>query len=173
MELRKVLPSFDAARLAPAAFVQAKQKSTLRVVGLAWIAMAMFVLMYASTPAHAIGSGISGLLHIQLARARGAAKILATDINEFRLKSAAEFGADTTIHSAEDVPARVRESNDGRLADLVIVCTGALPAIQQAVRSIDRSNVRRRGPVCGLRPLCSASIWYCGLPAAAPATGAG
>jgi L-iditol 2-dehydrogenase len=87
-----------------------------------------------------IGSGISGLLHIQLARARGAAKILATDINEFRLKSAAEFGADTTIHSAEDVPARVRESNDGRLADLVIVCTGALPAIQQAVRSIDRGG---------------------------------
>jgi L-iditol 2-dehydrogenase len=87
-----------------------------------------------------IGSGISGLLHIQLARARGAAKILATDINEFRLKSAAEFGADTTINSAEEVPARVRESNDGRLADLVIVCIGALPAIQQAVRSIDRGG---------------------------------
>src|SRR5215467_3136104 len=87
-----------------------------------------------------IGSGISGLLHIQLARARGAAKIVATDINEFRLKSATEFGADATIHSAEDVPARVRESNDGRLADLVIVCTGALPAIQQAVRSIDRGG---------------------------------
>src|SRR5262245_4459048 len=40
-----------------------------------------------------IGSGISGLLHIQLARARGAAKILATDLNEFTLKSAAQFGA--------------------------------------------------------------------------------
>ena len=87
-----------------------------------------------------IGSGISGLLHIQLARARGAARIFATDINEFRLKSAAEFGADATILSAEDVPARVRELNDGRLADLVIVCTGAMPAIRQAVRSIDRGG---------------------------------
>src|SRR5437867_9552121 len=39
--------------------------------------------------------------------------------------------------------------------------------------AIDRSNVRRRGPVCGLRPVCCASIWYCGLPATAPAaTGA-
>ena len=30
--------------------------------------------------------------------------------------------------------------NDGRLADLVIVCTGAMPAIQQAVKSIDRGG---------------------------------
>src|SRR4030081_1025674 len=41
-----------------------------------------------------------------------------------------------------------------------------------AVRSIDRSNVSRRGPACGLRPVCSASIWYCGLPAIAPAPSA-
>jgi len=99
-----------------------------------------FARLTASQTVLIIGSGISGLLHIQLARARGAAKILATDINEFRLKSAAEFGADATIHSAENVPARARELNDGRLADLAIVCTGALPAIQQAVRSIDRGG---------------------------------
>ena len=45
-----------------------------------------------------IGSGISGLLHIQAARARGAARIVATDINDFRLKAAQRFGADATIH---------------------------------------------------------------------------
>jgi L-iditol 2-dehydrogenase len=87
-----------------------------------------------------IGSGISGLLHIQLARARGAGRIIATDISEFRLKAAAEFGADATIHSVEDVPARVRALNEGRLVDLVIVCTGAMPAIQQAVKSVDRGG---------------------------------
>jgi L-iditol 2-dehydrogenase len=87
-----------------------------------------------------IGSGISGLLHIQLARARGAARIIATDISEFRLKAARQFGADETIHGAEDVPARLRDFNGGRLADLVIVCTGAVPAIQQAVKSIDRGG---------------------------------
>jgi L-iditol 2-dehydrogenase len=38
------------------------------------------------------------------------------------------------------VPARLRELNDGRLADLVIVCTGAMPAILQAVKSIDRGG---------------------------------
>jgi L-iditol 2-dehydrogenase len=88
-----------------------------------------------------IGSGISGLLHIQLARARGVARIVATDISEFRLKAAKQFGAAETIHGAEDVPARLRDLNEGRLADLVIVCTGALPAIQQAVKSVDRGGI--------------------------------
>ncbi len=87
-----------------------------------------------------IGSGISGLLHVQLARARNAARIIATDISAFRLKAAKQFGADETIHGAEDVPARLRDLNEGRLADLVIVCTGALPAMQQAVKSIDRGG---------------------------------
>jgi L-iditol 2-dehydrogenase len=87
-----------------------------------------------------IGSGISGLLHIQLARARGASPIIATDISDFRLNAAREFGAHATIHGAENVPARLRQLNDGRLADRVIVCTGAMPAIQQALRSIDRGG---------------------------------
>ena len=87
-----------------------------------------------------IGSGISGLLHIQLARARGATRIVASDISEFRLKAAIEFGADATIHGTEDVPARLRDLNDGRLADVVIVCTGAMPAMHQAVKSVDRGG---------------------------------
>ncbi|MBM2802729.1 MAG: gutB [Deltaproteobacteria bacterium] len=87
-----------------------------------------------------IGSGISGLLHIQLARARGAARVIATDISEFRLNAAKQFGADATIHGAEDVPVRLNELNGGRLADVVIVCTGALPAAQQATQSIDRGG---------------------------------
>ena len=85
-----------------------------------------------------VGSGISGLLHIQLARARGAARIIATDISEYRLDAAKRFGADGVINGAEDVPARLRELNQGRLADLVIVCTGAMPGIQQAIKSLDR-----------------------------------
>ena len=87
-----------------------------------------------------IGSGISGLLHIQLARARGAERVFATDISEYRLNAAKKFGADAVIHGGEDVPVRLQELNDGRLADLVIVCTGAMPAIQQATRSVDRGG---------------------------------
>lgn len=87
-----------------------------------------------------VGSGISGLLHVQVARSRGAGPVVATDINEFRLKAAKELGADVTFHSTEDVPARLREINEGRLADLVIVCTGAMAAIQQAIQSVERGG---------------------------------
>lgn len=87
-----------------------------------------------------IGSGISGLLHIQLARAQGVRQIVATDLSDYRLEAAARFGAHAVIHGAADVPARLREANEGRLADVVIVCTGALPAIQQAARSVDRGG---------------------------------
>ena len=87
-----------------------------------------------------IGSGISGLLHIQLARARGAERIIATDISDYRLSAANRFGADATIHGSEDVPAKLLELNGGRLADRVIVCAGALPAAQQATKSVDRGG---------------------------------
>jgi len=87
-----------------------------------------------------IGSGISGLLHIQLAKARGAARVIATDISEYRLNAAIQFGADAKIHGADDVPARFKELNGNRLADLVIVCTGAMPAIEQATKAVDRGG---------------------------------
>ena len=88
-----------------------------------------------------IGSGISGLLHIQLAKASGASKIFATDINDYRLKAAKRFGADNVINAKENVPDRVKEINDGRGADLVIVCTSAVSAIKQVFRSVDRGGI--------------------------------
>jgi len=87
-----------------------------------------------------IGSGISGLLHIKLAKARGFGKIIATDINDFRLKKAREFGADHVIHAKEDVAAKVRGINGGKPADLVILCAGARSAFEQAFKSVDRGG---------------------------------
>jgi len=84
-----------------------------------------------------LGSGSSGLLHIQLARVLGAERIIATDINEYRMKAAKKFGADEVINAKQDVSAHVREVNEGRLADRVIVCTGAVSAIEQALKSVD------------------------------------
>ena len=87
-----------------------------------------------------LGSGISGLLHIHLARALGAAKIVATDIDRYRLDAAKRFGADHTVPANEDVVAHLREVNEGGLADCVIVCTGAVPALHQALASVDRGG---------------------------------
>ncbi len=87
-----------------------------------------------------IGSGISGLLHIQLTRALGASRIIATDIVDYRLKAAQKFGADEIIHAKEDIPDTIRKINNGLLADLVILCTGAVPAIMQALESVERGG---------------------------------
>ncbi len=87
-----------------------------------------------------IGSGIAGLLYIRLARALGAGRIMATDISDYRLEAARRFGADIAIRADECPPERVREYNQGYLADLVIVCTGAVSAIGQALQSVERGG---------------------------------
>ncbi len=87
-----------------------------------------------------IGSGIAGLLHVQLARTLEAGRVIATDINDYRLEAAQRFGADVAIHAGDDLPARLRQVNDGRLADLVIVCIGATSAITQALQSVERGG---------------------------------
>ncbi len=84
-----------------------------------------------------LGSGVSGILHIQLARSAGATRVMATDINEHRMGYAERFGADAVIDARDDVPRIVREENDGNLADHVIVSTAAIPAIRQALRSVE------------------------------------
>ncbi|MEE3141825.1 MAG: alcohol dehydrogenase catalytic domain-containing protein [Chloroflexota bacterium] len=87
-----------------------------------------------------LGSGLAGLIHINLARALGAGRIIATDMVDYRLDAARKLGADVTFSAMENVPARLREANNGRLADLVIVCTGALPALHQALESVERGG---------------------------------
>lgn len=87
-----------------------------------------------------VGSGISGLLHIKLARALGASKIAATDISQYRLNMAKKFGADLVINADEYKPEILRSANNGRLADLVIVCTGSISAISQALQSVERGG---------------------------------
>ncbi|UCD85663.1 MAG: zinc-dependent dehydrogenase [Deltaproteobacteria bacterium] len=87
-----------------------------------------------------IGSGISGLLFVQLSQALGAGRVIVTDINEYRLNAARRFGADTTIRAEEDVPARLRQLNDDWLVDLVVICTGAVSVISQAIQSVERGG---------------------------------
>ncbi|MGZ3635972.1 MAG: alcohol dehydrogenase catalytic domain-containing protein, partial [Syntrophales bacterium] len=87
-----------------------------------------------------LGSGISGLLHLLLARTLGAGRIMATDVSEYRLQMAKALGADAVLHATEDIPASVRRINKDRLADLVIVCTGAPVAFRQALKAVDRGG---------------------------------
>jgi len=84
-----------------------------------------------------IGSGIAGLLHIKLARALGADKIIATDINDYRLKMAKKIGSDIVINAKENVSEQFKKHNNGRLADFVFLCAGVPSAVRQAIDSVD------------------------------------
>lgn len=85
-----------------------------------------------------LGSGMAGLLHVSLACALGAGRVVATDISENRLEAARRFGAEVALNANEDLEIGLRRCNDGRLADKVIVCAGAKNAATQALRLAER-----------------------------------
>ncbi|MBS7630263.1 zinc-dependent dehydrogenase [Candidatus Bathyarchaeota archaeon] len=84
-----------------------------------------------------MGSGVSGILHIQIARLLGASRIISTDIHRFKLEAAERFGADEVIDAGKDVLKVLREMNHGRLADVVIVSTNAPSAIRQSFDCVE------------------------------------
>ncbi|MDP2942535.1 MAG: zinc-dependent dehydrogenase [Candidatus Omnitrophota bacterium] len=88
-----------------------------------------------------IGSGISGLLHIQLARLKGARRIIATDIAKYHLEAAKRFGADFSFDAKEYTPQGLKDINNGLLADVVILCAGAKSAVEQALQSVERGGI--------------------------------
>jgi L-iditol 2-dehydrogenase len=87
-----------------------------------------------------LGCGVAGLLMIKLARALGAGRIIATDIDDYRLEAARRFGAEKAVRADGDIPSSIKEINNGRLADKVIVCAGVLSAARQALESVDRGG---------------------------------
>jgi len=87
-----------------------------------------------------VGSGVAGLLHVQAARASGAGYIMATDVSDYRLDTARALGADETVRAGEYTAARLREAIGGRLADIVVLCTGAPSAVNQALASVERGG---------------------------------
>jgi len=84
-----------------------------------------------------IGCGISGLTHIRLAKLKNI-RVIATDLNEYRLKKALEFGADHAINAGAYNPEKLKELNQGNLAEAVVVCAGATRAVADAIDSVDR-----------------------------------
>jgi len=85
-----------------------------------------------------LGSGISGLLHIGLARAMGAGLVLAADTIPFRLEKALEMGAHVALPADEDLVDNLRRANGGLLADLVILCFDGF--IQPAMQCVERGG---------------------------------
>ncbi|MEC0094219.1 L-threonine 3-dehydrogenase [Paenibacillus macquariensis] len=79
-----------------------------------------------------IGSGLIGLMSIAVAKACGAGKIMAVDINPYRLDMAHKMGADILINSSTTQLSRaIREHTDGEGAEVVLEMSGHPDAIRE------------------------------------------
>lgn len=87
-----------------------------------------------------IGSGISGILHVQLAKFKGVKTIVAADINQYRLELAKKFGAHHALDASASLPEKLKEITGGHLADQVIVCTGATSAALSAMNCVENGG---------------------------------
>jgi len=87
-----------------------------------------------------LGSGISGLLHLKSAIALGAGPVITTDVSAHRLAAARRFGASAVFKADRCTADSVKRTNNGRLADLVIVCAGAPGVIDQALNLVERGG---------------------------------
>lgn len=86
-----------------------------------------------------IGSGISGILHAQLAKYKGVENVIVADINSYRLELAKKFGAHHALDAKANLPEKLKELT-GHLADQVIVCTGATSAAMTSIDCVENGG---------------------------------
>ena len=92
------------------------------------------------------GCGPIGLLCVLVAKAAGAAEIVATDITEFTLSKAREIGATKTFNMLETPDALdVFSANKGHF-DVLLECSGAEAALRAAIPALrPRSTIVQLG----------------------------
>jgi L-iditol 2-dehydrogenase len=80
-----------------------------------------------------LGAGPAGLMHVILAKAFGAGRIFVSDINDFRLGFAKDYGVET-FHpiSTPDFSQKIKERTEGRGVDVSVVATGSTKALLQS-----------------------------------------
>jgi 2-desacetyl-2-hydroxyethyl bacteriochlorophyllide A dehydrogenase len=79
------------------------------------------------------GLGVTGQLHVQLAKARGAAPVIGVTRSAEKRTLAEQLGADITIPGGGGAVTRVRDATGGRGADVVIETTGVLPSLAASI----------------------------------------
>jgi threonine dehydrogenase-like Zn-dependent dehydrogenase len=80
------------------------------------------------------GLGVTGQLHVQLAKARGASPVIGVTRSPEKRALAETLGADITFPGGEGAIDRVRDATAGRGADAVIETTGVLPSVAASVK---------------------------------------
>jgi L-iditol 2-dehydrogenase len=93
-----------------------------------------------------IGLGFMGMSYLEQAKISPAGKIIGLDFSDWRLDMARKLGATTTINpKTEDAAAKIREMNDGRLADVVIVTAPFVSAWDSGLKLTEKSGTLHLG----------------------------
>ncbi|MDD5017623.1 MAG: zinc-binding dehydrogenase [Eubacteriales bacterium] len=91
------------------------------------------------------GVGPLGLAHIIKARMLGAGKIIVTDLSDYKLKLAKEFGADIAINVETTTEAEridlVRQETRGLGADVVVECVGYPHVVNEGLTMLRKAGV--------------------------------
>ena len=102
-----------------------------------------------------VGAGFMGQGFVHMAPLFGAGKVVALDFSDWRLAKAREFGATHTINpKSEDAVTAMREANNGRLADTVIVIAPFASAWAQAEALVEVGGTLHLGA-----PLAPGEDW--------------
>lgn len=88
-----------------------------------------------------IGLGVMGQLHVLLARAGGAARVLAADLVEARCRHAAGLGADEVIDASKsDLVEAVLAATGGEGAEIVIAGPATIQALELGLGCVARGG---------------------------------
>jgi len=88
-----------------------------------------------------VGSGMIGLLVIQVLRLAGAGKIIAVDLEDNKLELARHLGADVGLNpSREDVPKSVLAMTGGTGADCAVDAVGATAPIKTCLAAVRKGG---------------------------------
>jgi L-iditol 2-dehydrogenase len=87
-----------------------------------------------------LGAGPIGCLHVRLARANGAARVVLVDLNQARLEQAAELARpDAAVWSGDQDPvAAIMALTEGRGVDVAITAAASGAAQEQALQMVAR-----------------------------------
>jgi len=81
-----------------------------------------------------MGAGPIGVMHVMLARLRGATRVIVSEPAGGRREQALRLGADRVVDpTSEDLAAVIREESDGRGADVIITAAPVKALQEQAV----------------------------------------
>lgn len=88
-----------------------------------------------------VGTGMIGLLAVQALKAAGYSRVFAIDLEDRKLETARQLGADAVVNPKNtDAAKAIQDLTGGRGADLAMECVGATAPVQTAIACVRKGG---------------------------------